>query len=347
MSAEGKVFYINHNDKTTHWTRPDPPPVQPDDSPAEDLPPSGALTSTGSGKDHDPFPTNGSADAGASPALPGGSNGGYGSARPYGDEEAVAPEGDEEAEEEEARPEVSRAVAAAVETEAEVEAVTLEEVAGASVESTAVDIDPRMAPSATVVAETAEEEESTARSMGGSAATAFARGTEEAGASLEAATSRSGGGDTTTASAAAAAAAATGEEGGEEGAGGGEGGGPVSSIVKSGLFGATVARPGGSEPVQAGTSGSNGDAARSVAKRSNSAVPNYASSATGALKTPANVAAGGARAVETPKPGPEVDALPEGASWRILWGFCLRSKFIWFIFVCGGVHPSRQVARRY
>ncbi|CAN0516256.1 unnamed protein product, partial [Scytosiphon promiscuus] len=22
MSAEGKVFYINHNDKTTHWTRP-------------------------------------------------------------------------------------------------------------------------------------------------------------------------------------------------------------------------------------------------------------------------------------------------------------------------------------
>ncbi|CAN0505657.1 unnamed protein product, partial [Laminaria digitata] len=25
MSAEGKVFYINHNDKTTHWTRPDPP----------------------------------------------------------------------------------------------------------------------------------------------------------------------------------------------------------------------------------------------------------------------------------------------------------------------------------
>lgn len=25
MSAEGKVFYINHNDKTTHWTRPEPP----------------------------------------------------------------------------------------------------------------------------------------------------------------------------------------------------------------------------------------------------------------------------------------------------------------------------------
>ncbi|CAN0295051.1 unnamed protein product, partial [Ectocarpus sp. 12 AP-2014] len=25
MSAEGKVFYMNHNDKTTHWTRPDPP----------------------------------------------------------------------------------------------------------------------------------------------------------------------------------------------------------------------------------------------------------------------------------------------------------------------------------
>lgn len=346
MSAEGKVFYINHNDKTTHWTRPDPPPVQPDDSPAEDLPPSEALTSTGSGKDHDPFPTNGSADAGGSPALSGGSNGGYGSARPYEEEEAVAPEDDEEAEEEEARPEVFRevaAAAAAVETETEVEAVTLEEVAGASVESTAVDIDPRMAPSATVVAETAEEE-STARSMGGSAATAFARGTEEADASLEAATSRSGGDDTATAS---AAAAATGEEGGEEGAGGDGGGGPVSSIVKSGLFGATVARPGGSEPVQAGTSGSNGDAARSVAKRSNSAVPNYASSATGALKTPANVAAGGAGAVETPKPGPEVDALPQGASWRILWGFCLRSKFIWFTLVFGGVHPSRQVAHWY
>ena len=41
MSAEGKVFYINHNDKTTHWNRPDPPlallPEDKDSLPLEEV----------------------------------------------------------------------------------------------------------------------------------------------------------------------------------------------------------------------------------------------------------------------------------------------------------------------
>ncbi len=41
MWGEGKVLYINHNDKTTSWARSDPPLAQPSDPPAGDLPPSG------------------------------------------------------------------------------------------------------------------------------------------------------------------------------------------------------------------------------------------------------------------------------------------------------------------
>lgn len=41
MSAEGKVFYINHNDKTTHWTRPNLPlallPEDEDSLPLEEV----------------------------------------------------------------------------------------------------------------------------------------------------------------------------------------------------------------------------------------------------------------------------------------------------------------------
>eukprot|EP00752_Nemacystus_decipiens_P003934 g3602.t1 len=320
MSAEGKVFYINHNDRTTHWTRPDPPPVQPDDSPAEDLPPSDARGSTESwapaaGKDESPLPTNGRADdAGASPALSGGSNGGYGGAAAYA-EDAVAHYDDEEGEEAAQDP-PRAAAAAAAEAEAEAEAVTLEEVAGASFGSTGVDVDPKVAPSATVVADAAVEE-STSRSMGASpatssgaaaataaASTAFVTGEEEANKSLEAVTPSAG--DDPTAAAVAE----------EEGDGVGRAG-PVSSIVKSGLFGATVVRPGGSGPIKGGTGGgggTNGESAGSATKKSNSVVPNYASSATGNLKVPANVAAGaaGAREAGKPKPVVDVNALPEG-----------------------------------
>lgn len=328
MSAEGKVFYINHNDRTTHWTRPDPPPVQPDDSPAEDLPPSSL-----SGEDRgSPLRSNGGgADAAGSPALSGGSNprdrSSGSSGRAYAEDDAVAPEDEEEAQQEQEALMASAAAAAAAEAKAKAEAMTLEEVAGASSRSTGVaDVDPKMAPSATVVDDPPEE--SAARSMYASpaseagrtaaaAATTFARGKEEADPSLGAA-SPSVGVDP-------AVAAGGEEEAGEEGGGAG----PVSSIVKSGLFGATVARPGVGTPVRPGTGGNNGDPARSAAKRSNSAVPNYASSTAGAIKVPANDAAdvaadlaadvaaeGESAAGAASKAEPEVDGLPEGMMHR-------------------------------
>eukprot|EP00903_Cladosiphon_okamuranus_P005757 g5709.t2 len=319
MSAEGKVFYINHNDRTTHWTRPDPPPVQPDDSPDEDLPPSeaeaAALTSTESssplaGKGHSALSTNGGVGVEASPALSGDSATRDGSGSRACAKDVVHEEDDEEATEAAAEQE-ELPKAAGAEMEAEAEAVTLEEVAGASAGITGVDVDPNMAPSATVVADAAPQEEEeggelTTRSLGASAsAAAFARDKDEADASPEPTT----GDDPATA----------GEEAGE---GGGGAGGPVSSIVKSGLFGATVARTGGSGPIKAGSgpikAGSgcaNGDAARSVAKKSNMSVPNHTGSAT-AVKVPANSVAGeagaAAEASVARKPEPREDALPEG-----------------------------------
>lgn len=345
MSAEGKVFYINHTDKTTHWTRPDPPPVQPHDSPAEDLPPSEAVTSMGSayfssGNNYSPFPANGGGGvdaAVASPALSGDFSARENSAGLSAEDDVVAPRQEEEEEEEE----VFKVAAAAAHTE--VEAAVLEEVAHTSIGSvagTGVDIDPRVAPSATVVADAdaTEEPTSTSRSMGASptmeagrsamaaaatSSTASARGREEAAASLEAASSNAGDDP-----------APAEEAGQEEGAGAG----PVSSIVKSGLFGATVARPGGSGPTNPVTSGSNGDMSRSVAKRSNSTVPNYASTAAGALNVSASVAedkaGGGVRAGAgteawaAGKPEPEVDALPEGRSCVTLAPLCVFAYYM-------------------
>ncbi|CBJ27893.1 ubiquitin-protein ligase [Ectocarpus siliculosus] len=246
MSAEGKVFYMNHNDKTTHWTRPDPPPVQPDDSPDDDVPPVE--------REDVQMATGSTANVGAAAAT-----------------------------------------------------VVLEEVADSSPGrggfGGGVVTNPRRAPSATVVAAVAaaaddEEEEEASRSVDAPSPTAAAAAArkEEPGASSS--------------GKAAEPIADDDDDAAREGEGGeGAGAGAVSSIVRSGLFGATVVRPGGGGG--GGSSGDNSSKTPALNRSGSSVVPLYASKAGGV----AGAAAAAAAAAEKSKPElekPEVDSLPEG-----------------------------------
>lgn len=343
MSAEGKVFFINHNNKTTHWARPDPPPVQPSDSPAEDIPPSKTTSSalqvldrvsSNADKRHSPFPAAGSDHGTPSPvssvsdlaAVP------FVSADPYARDNGAAlaemgadeggvmvpkeelPQTAAEAEFESVhleevdgasgragirgtagvsqqgypkRPrdgELSKRIAGAGDA---VAPVLLEEVEGTPDSGTGVQHgDPKRAPSATVVAAAlpgaGKEEEggSISRSMGAVPTNVTER--SSAGAAM--------GAGAGAASSAGAADLDALDDDRAEGGGGGGGPGPVSSIVKSGLFGTTVARP--NSPVRKGTNGS-----------SSSGAPTYASSS-------ANVAAAAAAAVDELEPEPELEEAP-------------------------------------
>lgn len=350
MSAEGKVFYINHHNKTTHWTRPDPPPVQPSNPPAEDLPIYGAAAAVHerlgrasplADRSLSPLPADGSDGAGDSPvssvsdldAVPFGLGESFVKEARAAAAELEAQEGDGVVALKEELPKAS--------TGAEFESVHVEEVDGSSVEAgvggaaggpqygyfkrgfegelskgtaegdgavgtglleevegapdsgTGVQLgDPKRAPSATVVAAAAvpgaaEEEESTFRSMGASPANAAERSAAAA----------------ATAAGANTSARAAGSNAPDDGSAGGGGPGPVSSIVKSGLYGATVSRP--NSPVRKGTGGSDSPMA---ARGTSSSAPIYASSAGNIA-----VAAAAAAAVEEEsEPESEEAPLPEG-----------------------------------
>ncbi|CAM9351287.1 unnamed protein product [Scytosiphon promiscuus] len=353
MSAEGKVFYINHNDKTTHWTRPDPPAVQPDAYPAEDAPsseitaspqeadlPSASASSTttpAAEKDLSPEPAGGGDGVAAATSSPSSANGSGaaagvtasagGLANGEGVERsaAAAAVAVEEEEEEDEEGEGSAVVVAAPKEEesepasdkAGKVAVEMEEVAGAC-SADAVG-DPKRAPSATVAGDaTAPSARIAERSSSSSPDTSSTTVAER---SLGA-PAKVGGGKEARESSAEEAEAATADDGdrgvsaGETAEGGGSGG-SVASIVKSGLFGATITRPGGSS--------SNGSSTKSIPKKNNGGVaPVYASS-TGPLKIPANVeetaaAAAAAAAAnadveadeDVEETEPEEDELPEG-----------------------------------
>ncbi|CAM9444576.1 unnamed protein product, partial [Hapterophycus canaliculatus] len=364
MSAEGKVFFINHNDRTTHWTRPDPPLIHPDEPPAaaEDVPLSEmaasrrdvdlAQSSASSEmppsvrKDLAPAPAGGGDDGAASASSLSSADGAgaaaataltggppyYGkssartaaTARPAtAEQEEVQEQEQEEAQEQAPGHEGSAASA----TESTV-AVALEEVA--SLSSADAIADPKRAPSATVaesVPSGRTAEGSSARSLDTSStsvvqplvesSTAATRAGKETQKSSAEAAERTADGDDDDGDNVSAGEAPVG--------GGGSGGGSVSSIVKSGLFGATITRPGGS-------SSSNGSTAKPGSKRSDSGVaPVYASS-TGHLKIPGHIeeaASGSAIFARDADPGADADAdtdvtvasaelddLPEG--WMVL-----------------------------
>ncbi|CAN0139370.1 unnamed protein product, partial [Ectocarpus sp. 4 AP-2014] len=300
MSAEGTVFYMNHNDKTTHWTRPDPPPVQPDDSPDDDVPPvetedvemasrsiSPAIET--SPPDH---PSNGDTTATASsaltldsPARQGGVAAGTTAAAADDDDDVVLTSVKEP---------LPKATWSSADVGAAAATVVLEEVADSSPGrggfGGGVDTKPRWAPSATVVAAVAaaaDQEEEASRSVDAPSPTAAAAAAmnekPEASSSWKAAEPIANDDD--------------------DAAREGEGAGAVSSIVGSGLFGPTVVRPGGS------SSGDNNSKTAAPSWSGNSVVPLYASRAGGVAEAAA------AATAEKPKPElgePEVDSLPEG-----------------------------------
>ncbi|CAM9496462.1 unnamed protein product, partial [Ectocarpus sp. 8 AP-2014] len=308
MSAEGKVFYMNHNDKSTHWTRPDPPPVQPDDSPDDDVPPVETEDVEMASRSISPaietpppdHPSNGGTAALTldSPARQGGVAAATTAAAAAA--AAAAADDDDDGVLTSVKEPLPKPTGSTADVGAAAAAVVLEEVADSSPGrggfGGGVDTNPRRAPSATVVAAVgaaAEEEEEASRSVDAPSPTAAAAAARKE----EPEASSSG--------KAAEPIADDDDDAAREGEGG-EGAGAVSSIVRSGLFGATVVRPGGGG---GGSSGDNSSKTPALSRSGSSVVPLYAS------KAGRVAGAAAAAAVEKPKPEleePEVDSLPEG-----------------------------------
>ncbi|CAN0503947.1 unnamed protein product, partial [Ectocarpus sp. 12 AP-2014] len=314
MSAEGKVFYMNHNDKTTHWTRPDPPPVQPNDSPDDDVPPVETEDVEMASRSISPaietpppdHPSNGDTAATASssltldsPARQGGVAAAAATAAATAAAAvaaaAAAAADDDDGVLTSVKEPLPKATGRTADVGAASATVVLEEVADSSPGrggfGGGVDTNPRRAPSATVVAAVgaaADEVEEASRLVDAPSPTAAA------------AAARKDESEASSSGKAAEPIEDDDDDAAREREGGG-GAGAVSSIMKSGLFG-DVVRPGG------GSSGDNSSKTAAPSRSGSSVVPLYASKAGG-------VAAAAAAAAEKPKPEleePEVDSLPEG-----------------------------------
>ena len=332
MSAEGKVFYINHIDKTTHWTRPETPlallPQEEDQPPLEEVvdhspgvPPEHLgkpLHSdlTDMQPDHTPFATAESAPRSSVPS-PG----------PYDDPSAhTRPDsvGNPHAD-------VGAGVGAndlakdglvVDEANTDFTDTALEEVAdvhprGVSVSSGAVRGGGERAPSATVSAPTGTTDR--APSDVGAVERWESREPAQSAQGAQGAKSlRSA--DVLLLQTEMEMAAGEGEkEQGGEGEGAGDAStdaaaGPVSSIVKSGLFGSTVRAAGGSVGSGGGGSGGSGTGSVNGSATANHAADSSSGVAAATAATAAATAAAGVGAAAAASRSAGVGTGSEGGS---------------------------------